>query len=225
MGKTWGKDIWEIKSRFQKGITVAEGVKGLLKGKKKYYSRLNELRNELFNFLKIHKEVRKILEIGPGPDATNAKFFYDKGFFWDLVDCSPNTLKLAKEKLNERKINYFEQDMIDLKLPQKYDLIFCLRTFLHVPQHLSLRVMNNFNKHLKKGGYLVIDFHIKGRLTLKKWLWKGVYYLAHKIKTKFSGKDFYVTCGEYTTDELADIFDRAGFDLIQKKYFWVLQKK
>ena len=37
MGKTWGKDIWEIKSRFQKGITVAEGVKGLLKGKKKYY--------------------------------------------------------------------------------------------------------------------------------------------------------------------------------------------
>jgi len=41
---------------------------------------------------------------------------------------------------------------------------------LHCPPHLSMVTMNNFNKQLKKGGFLIIDFPIKHRMTLKKGL-------------------------------------------------------
>jgi len=84
--------------------------------------------------------------------------------------------------------------------------------------------MNNFNKALRKGGYLMIDFSIKHKITLRRALWEGFYSLAHRIKTKLTGKDFYVTCGEYTFDELKDIFKRTNFKFIQKKNLWILQK-
>ena len=224
MVKTWGKEIWEKKSQNQSGITVSGGVVGLIRGRKKYFESMNRIQNELSDFLKKHKEIKNVLEVGPGPDAINSKFFLNKGYTLDLVDCSPNVLKLAKEKMGDKKVGLIEQDMIELNVPKKYDLVFCLGTFLHCPPHLSMVTMNNFNNSLKKSGFLIIDFPIKSRMTLKKGLWEGLYSVGHKIKTKLTGKNFYVTCGEYTNDELKDIFKRTNFKLVQKKNLWILQK-
>jgi len=224
MVKTWGKDIWEKKSVNQNGITVSGGVVGLIRGKKKYFESMKRTQDEVSDFLKKHKDIKDVLEIGPGPDAINARFFLSKGYNLDLADCSPNTLRLAKEKLGDAKVGLYEQDMIELDIPKNYDLIFILGTFLHCPSHLSMVTMNNFNKQLKKGGFLIIDFPIKYRMTLKKGLWEGFYSVGHKIKTKLTGKNFYVTCGEYTYDELEDIFKRTNFKLIQHKNLWILQK-
>lgn len=224
MGKTWGKEIWEKKSQKQSGIAVSRGIRGAIRGEKRYLKRFHALQQETINFLQKNKQIKNILEVGPGPDAIFAKFFLKKGYSLDLTDCSINTLKLAKEKLQNKEIELFEQDMIELNIPKKYDLIFCLDTFLHCPQHLSMVTMNNFNKHLKEKGFLIIDFPIKKRMSLKKGIFDGLYSLAHKIKTRITKENFYVTCGEYTHDELKDIFKRTKFKLIQKKNLWILQK-
>ena len=129
--KTWGKEIWERKSKYQRGITVSGGVVSWFKGRKKYFENMKRIQEEVFNFLKKHKGIKDVLEIGPGPDVINSRFFLNKGYNLDLVDCSSNTLRLAKEKLGNEKVRLYEQDMIDLNLPKKYDLIFILGTFLH----------------------------------------------------------------------------------------------
>lgn len=222
--KTWGKDIWEKKSVNQNGMTVSGGVSGFIRGKKRYLKSMKRIQNEISTFLENNAKIKNILEIGPGPDVINAKFFLSKGYNLDLVDCSPNVLRLAKEKLGNAKVGLYEQDMIELNIPKKYDLIFILGTFLHCPPHLSMVTMNNFNNQLKKGGFLIVDFPIKNRMTLKKGLWEGFYSVCHRIKTKLTGINFYVTCGEYTYDELKDIFKRTNFKLISHKNLWVLQK-
>jgi len=224
MAKTWGREIWEKKSKNQGGLGVSSGVMGILNGKKNYFKCMKEIQEGISPFLEKHKDIKNVLEVGPGPDAINARFLLNKGYNLDLLDCSPNTLKLAEEKLGQGKVELFEQDMISMNIPKKYDLIFCLGTFLHCPASLSMIVMGNFNRHLKKGGYLVIDFSIKRRMTLKQGLWDGFYSIGHRIKTKITGKNFYVTCGSYTEEELEEIFKRTNFKLIQKKRLWVLQK-
>ncbi len=224
MAKTWGKEIWEKKSKNQSGLVVSGGIVTLIRGKRGYIEAMRKLRKRILNFLKNHKEIKSILEVGPGPDVINAKLFLEKGYELDLVDCSPNTLRIAEEKIGKGRVGLFEQDMIELNIPIKYDLIFCNGTFLHCPQHLSMVTMNNFNNHLKKDGYLLIDFPIKHRMTLKKGLWEGLYSVGHRIKTKITGKNFYVTCGEYTLDELDDIFKRTNFRLIKGGPLWILQK-
>lgn len=224
MAKTWGKDIWEEKSKVQKGITVSGGITGLIRGKKKYAEDMKRIQNEIDNFMQQHPQIKNILEIGPGPDAINARHFLDKGYNLDLADVSPTALQKAKEKIGDRNVGLYEQDMITLKIPKKYDMVFCLGTFLHAPAHLAMVVMSNFNKQLKEGGFLMMDFPMKRKMGLKKWLWDGCYYLGHRIKTKITSKNFYVTCGEYTNEELDDIFQRTGFKLIQKNIMWVLQK-
>ena len=238
MTKTWGKEIWELKSKNQKGIAVSKGVFGQIQGKKNYHEGMKNVQNELSEFLK-RRPIKNVLEIGPGPDAINAKFFRNKGYELDLVDVSPNTIKLAKEKLEpsrrknsakssgklkDDKIGYFCQDVTELNIPKKYSLIFCHGTFLHVPPSFAIIVMNNFQKHLKKGGYLIIDFPIKKEMTIRRKLFELIYYLGHRIKTKITGKNFYVTCAEYTHEELKEICRRTNFKLISDKNLWVLQK-
>jgi len=100
----------------QSGITVSAGVVGLIRGKKKYYKSMRRVQNEVSDFLKKHHDIKDILEIGPGPDAINANFFLNKGYNLDLADCSPNTLRLAKEKLGNAKVGLYEQDMIELDI-------------------------------------------------------------------------------------------------------------
>ena len=223
---TWGKDIWEKKSLNQKGIVIAGGVTRLLLGEKSYLRHLRQIREETNEFLSVHPEIKTVLEVGPGKDAVNSKFLLSKNYDLDLVDVSPNTIESAKKKLQDKKVGFYVQDIIDLNLNKKYDLIFCVGTFLHIPQHLALIVMTNFNRHLKKGKYLIVDFPIKNKMTLKKGLWLGFYSLAHRIKTKITGKDFYVTCGEYTIEEIKDILKRTSFKVVSvsKKGYWVIQK-
>jgi ubiquinone/menaquinone biosynthesis C-methylase UbiE len=222
--KTWGKDIWEEKSKNQKGIAVSGGVVNLIRGKKNYFKSMNRTQNEISNFLEKNKKIKNILEVGPGPDAINAIFFLNKGYNLDLVDCSPNTLRLAKEKIGDKKVGLFKQDIIELNIPKKYDLIFCKGTFLHIPQHLALVVMNNFNRHLVKNGYLIIDFPIKHKMTFRTALWGGIYFMGHRIKTKITRKDFYLTCGAYTLEEIDDILKRTKFKKVKNKGLWFIRK-
>ena len=224
MTKTWGKEIWEKKSQNQSGLGVSGGVISIIRGKKAYFENMKRIQKEFSLFLNKHKNIKNALEVGPGPDALNAKFLLNKGYELDLADCSPNTLRLVKEKILNKEIGLFEQDMTELNISKKYDLILCLGTFIHCPPHLSMVTMNNFNKQLKKNGYLIIDFPIKHRMTLKRALWAGFYSVGHRIKTKITGKNFYTTCGEYTHEELKDIFKRTNFKVIQKKRLWILQK-
>ena len=148
MLKTWGKEIWEKKAKFQIGQEVSGGVISLIRGRKSYIEHMKRIQNEISDFLEQHKEVKKILEIGPGPDAINAQLFLNKNYSLDLVDVSPTTLRKAKENIRDKNVELYEQDMIDLNLPKKYGLILCLGTFLHVSSHLALIVMNNFNSDL-----------------------------------------------------------------------------
>lgn len=224
MVKTWGKDIWEKKSKNQSGLVVSGGVISLISGRKRYLEAWEKVQGRMFNFLKNHEEIKSVLEVGPGPDAINAQFFLKRGYELDVVDCSPNTLRIVGGKLGKEKVGLFEQDMTELNLPKKYDLLFCHGTFIHCPQHLSVITMNNFNNQLKKGGYLLIDFPIKRRMTFKRGLMGGLYSLGHQIKTKITGKNFYVTCGEYDLDELEDIIKRSNFKLINGGPLWILQK-
>ena len=225
MGKSWGKEIWEEKAKFQSGLGVSGGTTSILIGKKKYLDSKKHAQEIILKFLNSRKkEIENVLEIGPGPDALNTKFFLKNGYNLDLLDVSRTVLEKVKDKIGKNQVNFFEKDITDFNLKRKYDLVFCIGTFLHIPFYLALIVMNNLNKHITKGKYLIIDFPIKREMTLRRALWQGIYFLGHNLKKKFS-KGFSVTCEEYTIEEINDILRRTGFKVInKKKSLWFLKK-
>ena len=224
--ESWGKEIWERKSKEQDGLEVSGGFMAKVQGRKAYIESKKRVERKLLRDFKIKKRnIKNILEIGPGTDALTLNFFLDQGFKVDILDVSENTIRLLKKNFPIKGMKFYEQDITEMKLNKKYDLIFCLGTFLHIPAHLSLIAMNNFNKGLKKGGYLVLDFPIRQPLTLKKALWEGAYITGHRMKQKLGKKVYNTTTSDYTRKEVKDIIERTGFKAIKESSgLWLLKK-
>lgn len=225
--KRYGKEIWESKIKTQTPEQVVGGSLANEKNLKKSLESSMQFLDK--NILPLIRKNGKIADIGVGPMARFSIEFSKRGYNVVGIDVSATTIKHAKNYINKsgmnKKIKLILQDMIKINLREKVDLVFCWGTFYHLPPYLSLDVLKRFNKILKKGGYALIDFSLKGEeYTLKRHLFDLIWFIGHSIK-KIRKKDFYVTVTKFTKKEIEDMLKLSDFDIIKNWEGYYLLRK
>jgi ubiquinone/menaquinone biosynthesis C-methylase UbiE len=140
----------------------------------KYYDKVYSYRNYLDEAVRLQNLIMKYLESGGNTlldvacgTGLHLKYLKDD-FSCTGVDISRPMLKIARK--NAVGVNFKEADMKTLKLEKQFDVVTCLlSTIGYVKTQTNLeRTIQNFAKHLKKGGLLLIEpsdsnaFYVKG---------------------------------------------------------------
>ncbi len=223
--KNWGEEIWEEKAVTQGEIGVIHGVEGSEKSIKE--SQAEVMENLDSEFLPLVKG-KKALDAGVGPLARYSIEFRRKGYDVTGVDISETTLKFAKkniEKEGYKGIKLVKDDLVELKkIKGKYDLVFCIGTFGHIPSFLALNTLKSFNRVLKKEGFCIVDIWMKEELNFSRMMRGILYNSARLIKKKFK-KTFDVNCSTYTLGEISEMAKMSGFRIIKRKENFFLLKK
>ncbi len=160
------------------------------------------------------KKGLKVLDVGGGPLARFSIEFAKLGLHVTWLDVSKTALIIAKQKINSEelsnKIKLCLGDATKLNLKEKFDIIFCFDTFYHIPSYLSLKTLENFHKHLKKDGILVLNFAFK-KYSLFDKLYELYLFLYEVLKGPYP-----ITVVRYDENEIMDMLSRAGFKLLNK---------
>lgn len=97
----------------------------------------------------------RILDVGCGP-GHYSQYFYDYGFNVSGIDFSKEMIEIAKEKYKE--IDFSQQDMQNLAFENNsFDALWVCSSFVHIPEKKSVEVLNEFNRVLKKPGFLFVN--------------------------------------------------------------------
>ncbi len=223
--KSWGEHIWEDKIKEQGEVGVISGTNG---SKRNIDQRtINTMRLLDSRVLPLIRPASKVLDLGVGPMARLAIALAKRNFYVTGVDISQTTLNYAADycKRNNVQVKLVKDDIIELSsLKGDYDLVYCIETFEHLPKHLSLTALKRFNKLLSKKGICLVEFDIESQKTIRRELFKFIYFLGYKFKSSFK-KTFPVTCYSYTLSEVEDLLERAGFKLISRTGNFFLLKK
>ena len=139
-------------------------TKQLLHGElAKYYDRVYSFRDYLDEAVRVQNLIMKYLESGGNTlldvacgTGMHLKHLKDD-FSCTGVDVSKAMLKIARK--NAPGVTFKEADMKTLKLGKQFDVIMCLLSSVgYVKNYASLkRTIQNFSKHLKKGGVALIE--------------------------------------------------------------------
>ena len=129
----------------------------------KYYDRIYSFRDHLDEAVRIQNIIIKYLETGGNTlldvacgTGLHLKHLRDD-FSCTGVDASKAMLKIARK--NAKGVTFKEADMKTLKLGKQFDVIICLLSSIgYVRNYSNLeRTIQNFSKHLKKGGVALIE--------------------------------------------------------------------
>jgi 2-polyprenyl-3-methyl-5-hydroxy-6-metoxy-1,4-benzoquinol methylase len=213
--KSWGKEIWEDSIKNENEATIILG-RGNLFGNEKTINLntkiiMSILDKEVFPLV---KSKGSVLDAGVGPMARFAIEFSKRGYKVVGVDISKTVLKYAKKHIRDANINNVklqQTDLIEMNLKYKFNLIFCYGTFVHIPCHLGLFVLRNFNKCLRNNGYALIEFPVKNEKDILIELVRSIIY---KLMKKFK-KWNYIIRSFYTEDEIKDMISRTGFEIVK----------
>ncbi len=108
---------------------------------------------------KVPGEIMNILDLGCGPGLYTEKLA-EYGHLVTGMDFSSNSITYAKEAANKKKldINYIQQDYLELKEENRYDLILLIFTDFGVltPDQRNI-LLKNIDRALKPGGTFIFD--------------------------------------------------------------------
>ena len=73
------------------------------------------------------------------------------------VDCDKASLKRARKRFSSA--SFYEGDMMDFKLSDKFDVLLCLGSSIGFAQTLKClhSILNNFRKHIASDGLLILE--------------------------------------------------------------------
>jgi 2-polyprenyl-3-methyl-5-hydroxy-6-metoxy-1,4-benzoquinol methylase len=214
--KSWGKEIWDRKQAEQGSLGVIAGTVET----KSFFDRQTE---KEFNIIEkgvlplLNKNAR-ILDAGVGPFARFSMEFAKRGYLVTGIDIATRILEIAKKRVDKSgyKVKLLEDDLTNIKkVKEKQDLVFCFGTFGHIPSFLSLTVLKEFNKVLKKGGYAYVHFWINREKRIGNLLHDFIYGIGHYIKIKI-GRGYKVNSSFYTEDEIKEMVRLGGFEIVKK---------
>ena len=214
--QSWGEGAWEdkIKRQDETGVIFGKG------SSKSEINKQTEYFMERFDS-KLSKYFGKggsILDVGVGPMARYSLEFASRGYRVTGLDISPTTLKYAKgcvDRVGVKNIALVKGDMMSFVNPKKYDSIFCIGTFYHIPAPFSLLVLRNFNRMLKNNRYALIGFYIRRERKLSEIAFEFFYQCVFKVTRNLFGSRL-ITYSGYTEDELQDMLKLTGFKLEKK---------
>ncbi len=139
----------------------------------KYYDRIYSFKDYLDEAVRVQNLIIKYLESGGNTildvacgTGLHLKYLKDD-FSCTGADISKSMLKIARK--NVKGVTFKEADMKTLRLGKQFDVITCLLSSVgYVKTDASLkRTIENFSKHLKKGGVALIEPSHAGSFYLK----------------------------------------------------------
>lgn len=129
----------------------------------KYYDRVYSFRDYLDEAVRLQNLIIKYLESGGNSlldvacgTGLHLKYLKDD-FSCTGVDLSKAILKIARK--NSKGVTFKEADMKNLRLGKQFDVVVCLLSSIgYVKTAARLeKTIQNFSKHLKKGGLALIE--------------------------------------------------------------------
>lgn len=124
--------------------------KSKLKGKREKLDSKNAFLIKMFNSTN-----QNILDFGCGKGYLSYEFA-KRGNNVIGVDGSKSMLNYAKTKNNHPKINYVLSDLRNLKIKQKFDLIFAINSLVHIK--IFKPILAEIRKLLKRNGKFILCF-------------------------------------------------------------------
>ncbi|MBR9700463.1 class I SAM-dependent methyltransferase [Candidatus Woesearchaeota archaeon] len=178
----------------------------------KYYDLVYTWKNYRKETEGIHQIIRKykkskgkeLLEVacGTGAHITHMKKWYK----CTGTDINPGILDIAKKK--NSKIKFIRQDMTNLNINNKFDVITCLFSSIgYVRSQKALKnTFKRFVKHLKPGGVLIIE----------PWLTKDIAKKGYIHMSTYEDKEIKIAC--------QNISDIKGNLFIMNQHWMVSEK-
>jgi len=218
--QTWGSSIWEEKNQNHGEIGVILGTgfgKRHLDRNTDYH--FNLMKKEFLS--RLQKPGSALLDVGVGPMARFAIPLAQMGYKVTGLDTSNAAIQNARKhaaKIQITNMEFIESDFTSFRVPTKFDGLYCIETFYHVPAHLSLLAFDSFNQSLRDGALAWVQFALLNEYTPGFLLKNLLYFTARNILkaffNKFGRKAFYVTVARHSESEIQDISDRTGFEII-----------
>lgn len=150
--------------------------------------------NLLNKYLKTKHSVG-ILDIGAGKGRLSLSLS-QRGYEVYCLDSSPEMAKILEEKFSKKRV-FLQSAFEPIRASIKFDVIVALRFFDHFNISDQKKLLTNFNKNLKKGGYVVFCALNKN---------SSEYFLSKFLN--FGKMNFY-----YSDEEYRKMFGSLGFKI------------
>ncbi len=145
---------------------------------------------------------KKILDIGTA-NGRAVDYFISKGFEAIGIDNVDAFLEIAKKRVPGAK--FFNMDMRKLEFPDnEFDGIWASASFLHIPKSEGKKTLEEFRRVLRPEGILYLSV-IEGNEEL---------FFEDPKYPKDTPRFF----ARYENDELKELIEKAGFEIIDIEY-------
>ena len=140
--------------------------------------------------IKNNPKAKKFLELACGT-GTILKLL-PKKYELHGLDLSENMLAIAKQKLPRAKL--YHQNMVSFKLPEKFDVVFCVSDSINHVLKFSdwKKIFANSYKHLNNSGIFIFDINteqeLKRLVAEEPWVQKfGKNYMVIEVTAEVNG--------------------------------------
>lgn len=145
-----------------------------------------------------HYNIKKLLEIAPGPGRLTAEVQVERGL---AIDSSEEMLKLARNYVHSENWEFRLGNALELETGEKFGMVMSFRFVQHLEQEQRQKLYTTVNNNLSSKGLWVFD------VTFHKTFYLG--WLTDKRDPK-------MVCYEHRNrNELEDELTRAGFQVVQ----------
>ena len=154
--------------------------------------------------------------------VSHIKDFFDWNFYYTWIDSSNEMILEAKKQYKE--YDFFTQNMKDISLEKKYDLVFLIASFHHLQTiEERIEVLKNLKQYLKNDSIIFMtNWSLDSELNKQK-------YTSSKIpnsENSFLSSDYNIKIWEFyryyhcfDLSELEYLFNEAWFKIIENREF------
>lgn len=104
----------------------------------------------------------RLLDVACG-EGKNAVFFARNGYNVTAFDAAHSGLEKARQLADRMRVevNFFRADMLDFRLDNEFDIIFCSGALHYIPPKLRKEIFENYQKHTSDGGLHALNVFVR----------------------------------------------------------------
>ena len=117
-----------------------------------------------YEVMKLCPPVRplRLLDIACG-EGKNAVFFARNGYRVTAFDAVSQALNKAEQLSAQAgvQIHFFQANLLDFRLENEFDIIFCSGALHYIPPHLRKEILKNYQDHTSVGGLHALNVFVR----------------------------------------------------------------
>lgn len=104
----------------------------------------------------------RLLDVACG-EGKDAVFFAKNGYNVTAFDAAHSGLEKARQLADHMQVdvNFFQADMLDFRLDNEFDIIFCSGALHYMPPTLRKEILENYQEHTSIGGLHALNVFVR----------------------------------------------------------------